>query len=68
MYYSMAQNERNWVNSLAYKRMDEEEEKEETRDRRNYTSTILSHGDHLISNISLIGSLSLIDHASKMPH
>jgi hypothetical protein len=29
MYYSMARNERNWVNSLAYKRMDKEEEKEE---------------------------------------
>jgi hypothetical protein len=50
MYYSMAQNERNWVNSLTHKRMDEEEEKEETRERSNYTSTILSHGDHLISN------------------
>jgi hypothetical protein len=67
MYYSMAQNERNWVNSLTHKRMDPEEEKEETRERSNYTSTILSYGDHLISNIPLIGSLSLINYTSKMP-
>jgi hypothetical protein len=57
MYYSMAQNERNWVNSLTHKRMDPEEEKEETRERSNYTSTILSHGDHLISNRIVGGDL-----------